>query len=135
MSLRQLLRKPHFFPSKSPFSRPRRFQSSTPPPDAKASRTQARADKVLNRVPRFLRNYTDGLRNAPVSHVVAFLILHELTAIVPLIGLASYFHYTNWLPPVRHHFFHLPPFPLPLNSNSASIYLYPLHVLELTYNQ
>jgi hypothetical protein len=29
---------------------------------------------------------------------VAFLILHEITAIVPLVGLAGLFHYANWLP-------------------------------------
>lgn len=27
------------------------------------------------------------------------MILHELTAVVPLFGLAGFFHYTNWLPP------------------------------------
>lgn len=26
-------------------------------------------------------------------------MLHELTAVVPLFGLAALFHYTNWLPP------------------------------------
>jgi hypothetical protein len=35
---------------------------------------------------------------APVSYITAFLILHELTALVPLIGLASFFHYSNWIP-------------------------------------
>jgi len=50
-------------------------------------------------VPHFLRKYTDGLRTAPISHIVSFLILHELTAVVPLVGLAGLFHYTNWLPP------------------------------------
>lgn len=39
------------------------------------------------------------LRTAPLSHISAFLILHELTAIVPLFGLAGAFHYYNWLPP------------------------------------
>jgi hypothetical protein len=28
------------------------------------------------------------------------LILHEITAIVPLVGLAAWFHYSNWLPSV-----------------------------------
>ncbi|KAK6581907.1 hypothetical protein PZA11_005604 [Diplocarpon coronariae] len=32
------------------------------------------------------------------AHITAFLILHELTAILPLVGLAVAFHYTNWLP-------------------------------------
>lgn len=33
-----------------------------------------------------------------MSHITAFLILHEITAIVPLLGLAATFHYTHWLP-------------------------------------
>ena len=94
MIRRKLLRKP------ISFRVPRRFQSSTPPSDPANARTKARADRVLNRVPRFLRKYTDGLRNAPVSHVVSFLILHELTAIIPLVGLAGAFHYWG-LPGVR----------------------------------
>lgn len=40
-----------------------------------------------------MQKYTSRLRDAPVSHVVAFLILHELTAIVPLFGLFGLFHY------------------------------------------
>src|SRR5271155_2466428 len=66
---------------------PRRFQSSSS--DAK---TRTRATRILDRVPRSLRKYTDGLRSAPISHVVSFLILHELTAIIPLVGLAGGFH-------------------------------------------
>ncbi|TVY59551.1 hypothetical protein LSUE1_G006924, partial [Lachnellula suecica] len=38
------------------------------------------------------------LHSAPVSHVISFLILHEITAVVPLVGLAGLFHYANWLP-------------------------------------
>jgi len=77
----------------------RRLQSTnSQSSDAKAAKTRERADRVLNRVPKPLRKYTDGLRNAPVSHVVAFLILHEITAVVPLVGLATLFHYTQWLP-------------------------------------
>jgi hypothetical protein len=50
-------------------------------------------------MPKFLHKYTNALGNAPLSHITAFLLLHELTAIVPLFGLAGYFHYTHWLPP------------------------------------
>lgn len=39
------------------------------------------------------------LLQAPVSHIVAFLVLHEITAIVPLFGLTAAFHYFDWLPP------------------------------------
>jgi hypothetical protein len=33
-----------------------------------------------------------------LSHITSFLLLHELTAIIPLFGLAATFHYTHWLP-------------------------------------
>ncbi|KAK7741022.1 hypothetical protein SLS53_005086 [Cytospora paraplurivora] len=45
-----------------------------------------------------MQKYTTRLRNAPLSHVVAFLILHELTAVVPLLGLFGLFHYTEYVP-------------------------------------
>jgi hypothetical protein len=45
-----------------------------------------------------MRKNTSALANAPLSHITSFLILHELTAIIPLFGLAGYFHYTHWLP-------------------------------------
>ncbi|KAF2096131.1 hypothetical protein NA57DRAFT_43907, partial [Rhizodiscina lignyota] len=50
-------------------------------------------------VPNFLRPTLQPVLHAPVSHITSFLILHELTAIVPLVSLAAAFHYTNWLPP------------------------------------
>jgi hypothetical protein len=49
-------------------------------------------------VPASLRKVTAPLLNAPVSHVTSFLVLHEITAIAPLFGLAAAFHYSNWLP-------------------------------------
>lgn len=55
------------------------------------------ADACL--VPRFLQRYASGLKDAPISHISAFLVVHEITAIVPIIGFAGLFHYTNWLPP------------------------------------
>lgn len=42
-----------------------------------------------------MQKYTRRLKDAPVSHVVAFLILHELTAIVPLVGLFGLFHWVG----------------------------------------
>lgn len=50
-------------------------------------------------MPKFLHKYTNALASAPVSHITSFLILHELTAIIPLFGFAATFHYTHWLPP------------------------------------
>ncbi|KAK5116116.1 hypothetical protein LTR62_008442 [Meristemomyces frigidus] len=61
--------------------------------------TTSRIARIESRLPRLLRHFTTPLRNAPVSHITAFLVLHELTAILPLFGLAAFFHYTNWLPP------------------------------------
>lgn len=68
----------------------------------RAASTQAsasRLSRIESRLPRFLQRYTQPLRNAPISHITAFLILHELTAIVPLFGLTAIFHYADWLPP------------------------------------
>lgn len=47
---------------------------------------------ILSKVPRFLRPWTTQFIHAPVSHVTAFLVLHELTAIVPLVGIWYLLH-------------------------------------------
>lgn len=75
---------------RSPNRRPVRLQSSSSRAD--------RIDRITARLPRRLQKYTTGLRDAPLSHVISFLILHELTAIVPLFGLFGVFHYTNYVP-------------------------------------
>ncbi|KAI9047188.1 hypothetical protein LZ554_008642 [Drepanopeziza brunnea f. sp. 'monogermtubi'] len=62
-----------------------------PPPNPHLTR-------LLARLPPGLHRYTSTLRTAPLSHLTAFLILHELTAVAPLVGLAATFHYTNTLP-------------------------------------
>lgn len=88
-------------------SQPARRLNSTKPPSspqpaaspsaeaaaAAASKQQSRADRILSRLPRGMRGYAGRLRSAPLSHVVAFLVLHELTAVVPLLGLFGLFHY------------------------------------------
>jgi hypothetical protein len=38
------------------------------------------------------------LLNAPVTHITSFLILHEITAVVPILALFGVFHYTGWTP-------------------------------------
>lgn len=58
----------------------------------------SRIDRITARLPRRLQKYTNRLRNAPISHLVSFLILHELTAIVPLSLLFALFHYTTFVP-------------------------------------
>jgi hypothetical protein len=70
-----------------------------PTPTNKQASVRSRFDRFVERTPRFLRPTVTGLRSAPFSHIVAFLILHELTAIVPLVSLAGAFHYWHWLPP------------------------------------
>lgn len=85
------------------FSQPARRLNSTKPPStpspspsaeaAAASKQQSRADRILSRLPRRMQGYAGRLRSAPLSHVVAFLVLHELTAVVPLLGLFGLFHY------------------------------------------
>lgn len=92
------------------FSQPARRLNSTKPPSkpsppssteaaaaaaaaAAASKQQSRADRILSRLPRSMQGYAGRLRSAPLSHVVAFLVLHELTAVVPLLGLFGLFHY------------------------------------------
>ncbi|KAI1138658.1 hypothetical protein F5Y05DRAFT_413280 [Hypoxylon sp. FL0543] len=90
-------------------SRTRRFQStkpSSPSPSTTESSAEAlktqRADAILTRasrwVPKRLHPYLVRLRSAPFSHVAAFLVLHELTALVPLFGLAYLFHSMDWVP-------------------------------------
>lgn len=66
---------------------------------SKSTGPTGRIDRIVTRLPRFLRRYVEPLRNAPLTHVSAFLLLHELTAIVPLFGLAGLFHYYDYLPP------------------------------------
>lgn len=61
-------------------------------------RTQSRVETVNSKLPQFLQRYTKPLISAPLTHISAFLILHEVTAVVPILGFAAIFHYTNWLP-------------------------------------
>ncbi|KAI4233570.1 MAG: hypothetical protein L6R40_007021 [Gallowayella cf. fulva] len=78
-----------------------RFFSTKPDdiaPEA-SQKTRSRLERVNGRLPLFLQRYTKPLLTAPLTHVSSFLLLHELTAIVPLIGLIATFHYTHWLPP------------------------------------
>ncbi|KAK8079089.1 hypothetical protein PG994_002896 [Apiospora phragmitis] len=65
-------------------------------------KTTSRLDRILHRTSRYLperlRAPLRGFRRAPVSHVAAFLVLHELTAIVPLLGLTGAFYYLDVVP-------------------------------------
>lgn len=79
----------------------RRYFSERPDdiaPEA-SQKTRSRIERINIRLPRFLQRYTKPLVTAPLTHISAFLLLHELTAVVPLLGLAGIFHYSRWLPP------------------------------------
>lgn len=53
---------------------------------------------IIKRIPKFLHPYTVGFMNAPVSHVTSFIIIHELTAVLPLFGLWGIFYYMDFTP-------------------------------------
>lgn len=53
---------------------------------------------IIKRIPKFLHPYTVGFLNAPVSHITSFVIIHEITAIVPLFGLWGLFYYFDFTP-------------------------------------
>lgn len=75
---------------------------ATKPDDIKpeaSQKTRSRIVRITSRLPKFLQGYTTPLINAPLTHISAFLLLHELTAVIPLFGLAATFHYTRWMPP------------------------------------
>ncbi|ATY61899.1 family FLILHELTA [Cordyceps militaris] len=82
--------------------RPALSRPARQPPSGRVQSTQSsgtsKIDRITSKLPRRLQKYTQGLRNAPVSHVVSFIILHELTAIVPLFALFALFHYATYVP-------------------------------------
>ena len=81
-------------PSRRALTTPPNLSPAPPPP--KDARTRLR--QFNDRLPKFLRTYTTPLLGAPVTHVTSFLILHEITAVVPLFGLVAAFHYGTWMP-------------------------------------
>lgn len=76
----------------------RHFSTPSPSPSPSASDAHSRLHRLNARLPRFLQRYTSPLLRAPVAHVTSFLILHEITAVVPLLTLLAGFHYLEWLP-------------------------------------
>ncbi|CAH6719235.1 hypothetical protein CLIB1444_02S03928 [[Candida] jaroonii] len=66
----------------------RSFHSTTIKYDKRAEL----GSKILSKVPKFMKPYTINFVNRPVTNLVSFLILHELTAIVPLIGIWYVFY-------------------------------------------
>ncbi|KAK4457338.1 hypothetical protein QBC42DRAFT_291672 [Cladorrhinum samala] len=89
-----------FFRRPPPQPRSYTSPSQPPQPPEPTSAAISRADRILARLPRSLQKYTNRLRGAPATHVVAFLLLHEITAIVPVFALFGLFHYTEYDVPV-----------------------------------
>ncbi|ETN44532.1 uncharacterized protein HMPREF1541_10202 [Cyphellophora europaea CBS 101466] len=73
--------------------------NGTPPPSAKQSRILQLLDRWIERSPAFAQKPLIALRHAPASYIISFAVLHELTAVVPLVALFCGFHYFRWLPP------------------------------------
>lgn len=90
--------RPGLHPGPRLVSRPvtRPFHSSPPTLDKRVEM----GSKILNMVPRFLRPYTINFIKNPVMNLSAFLILHELTALIPLLGLWYLFHKYQFLIPM-----------------------------------
>ncbi|KAJ5563005.1 hypothetical protein N7535_002549 [Penicillium sp. DV-2018c] len=92
--------------ARTPRSHASRRTISTPPSPSQPPKTsqtnpndsRSRLRRFNDRLPRFLRTYTTPLLGAPVTHITSFLILHEITAILPLFGLVAAFHYGAWMP-------------------------------------
>ncbi|KAI0456784.1 hypothetical protein F5B21DRAFT_125095 [Xylaria acuta] len=84
-------------PSENPSSS---TTTTTAPQSRRISRILAGASRFM---PKRLRDALRDLRSAPLSHVFAFLVLHELTAVLPIFGLTYAFYAldvdvpTNWL--------------------------------------
>lgn len=76
--------------------------SSTTTPNSHPAAQANRVSQILTRASRFLprrlQSSLRALRSAPLSHVGAFLVLHEITAILPIFGLAYAFYALDWVP-------------------------------------
>jgi hypothetical protein len=76
----------------------KRQYSTNSPHDAAEQKRTSRAERILAKLPRWTHKYTARLRGAPATHVAAFLVLHEVTAVAPLLALFGLFHYTSLAP-------------------------------------
>ncbi|KAK5631161.1 hypothetical protein RRF57_006876 [Xylaria bambusicola] len=76
--------------------------SSTAPNPAQPTAQTNRISQILTRASRFLpkrlQTSLHNLRSAPLSHIGAFLVLHEITAILPIFGLTYAFYALDWVP-------------------------------------
>ncbi|KAJ2891230.1 uncharacterized protein MKZ38_000722 [Zalerion maritima] len=98
-SARKLLHSQPKSQRKSPSSREPKFPNPNTSSQAHPSPPSSpRLARLLRRLPKSLHPHIKKLHSAPISHAAAFLVLHEITAVVPLLGLFGIFHCTSWLP-------------------------------------
>ncbi|PHH80912.1 hypothetical protein CDD80_5832 [Ophiocordyceps camponoti-rufipedis] len=84
--------------SSLPRPRPRPRALRIPRKRRHASSFTSRIDKLTSKLPPRWQKYATRLRTAPASHIAAFVVLHEVTAIVPLLALFALFHNTTIVP-------------------------------------
>lgn len=69
--------------------KPRFFSAPPPPPPPPA------AAKPKGKFAKYALLFADK----PVSYFTSFIILHEITAVLPVAGIFWYIHTTSWTPP------------------------------------
>ncbi|KAK6339368.1 hypothetical protein TWF718_008788 [Orbilia javanica] len=84
------LRPRRFVIPKTPF---RRLVTTSSPPSP-----SSRTDRIISKLPKSLHPYAKPLLTHPTSHLTSFLILHEISAIIPLFAFFAVFHITSWNP-------------------------------------
>jgi hypothetical protein len=94
----QAARTPRPHASRRTISTPSSPSRPPNPSQTSPNDSRSRLRRFNDRLPRFLRTYTTPLLGAPVTHITSFLILHEITAVLPLFGLVGAFHYGAWMP-------------------------------------
>ncbi|KAJ1979810.1 hypothetical protein H4R34_002682 [Dimargaris verticillata] len=72
---------------------------------AQRSLTSASSASSSSSQVRGWRRYANRLRNQPTSHVLAFALLHEITAIVPLVGLYWLLSTASWQLPMPERYY------------------------------
>ena len=65
---------------------------------AKQVKDQVPSNMATRRFPKFMMKYAARIGGAPFSHLVSFLLIHELTAIIPLFGVWGAFYYLDYVP-------------------------------------
>ncbi|KAG7811987.1 hypothetical protein KL921_002253 [Ogataea angusta] len=75
-------------------------QASGPVADAKDEERMARLEQSrwYKWTPRILKPYARSMTMRPLGFGISFAILHEITAIVPFLGLWWFFLHYNWVP-------------------------------------